>query len=258
MNYFILIIKGLIIGIGKVIPGVSGSVLAILLNVYEDAINAISNVYKYFIESILYLGFLGIGIIISIIFGSKVLLYFLNNYYFITFCTIIGLVIGTLPGFLKKIKIKKCNDFFLIVIPFIFFYIFRQFNFSIDLKNNIFIFFILGIIEAFTTIIPGISSTAIYISFNVYQIFLNIFSNPFNIEFLVFGLGFFVSAFYTSKLVNFLFRKYKRETYLIIFSLLISSIIILFKSVVELNNFNIFLFIVFLMLGFVISFSFDK
>ena len=38
-----LFIKGLIVGLGKIIPGVSGSLLAISLNVYDRAILAITN-----------------------------------------------------------------------------------------------------------------------------------------------------------------------------------------------------------------------
>ena len=40
------IIKGIIIGIGKVIPGVSGSVLAISLGVYEKAVDAALNIFN--------------------------------------------------------------------------------------------------------------------------------------------------------------------------------------------------------------------
>ena len=42
----ILIIKGFIVGIGKIIPGVSGSMLAMTLGVYEKTINAITNFFS--------------------------------------------------------------------------------------------------------------------------------------------------------------------------------------------------------------------
>ena len=42
----VLIIKGLIVGIGKIIPGVSGSMLAISLGIYEPLINSINNFFK--------------------------------------------------------------------------------------------------------------------------------------------------------------------------------------------------------------------
>ena len=102
MNFLLLIIKGLIIGIGKILPGVSGSVLAISLNVYEKSINAISNIFSDFKNNITYLGFLGFGIITSIFIGSKALLFLLDKYYFYTFSIIIGLIIGTIPTITKQ------------------------------------------------------------------------------------------------------------------------------------------------------------
>ena len=55
-----LLWKGFIIGIGKVIPGVSGSLLAISLGVYERSIYCISNLRKDLKDTLSYLGFLGI------------------------------------------------------------------------------------------------------------------------------------------------------------------------------------------------------
>ena len=43
MKSMILFIKGIIIGIGKIVPGVSGAVLAVILKVYDKGINAIVN-----------------------------------------------------------------------------------------------------------------------------------------------------------------------------------------------------------------------
>ena len=47
-NNIKLIIKGFIIGLGKIIPGVSGAVLAMMLNVYEPALIAIANIKTNF------------------------------------------------------------------------------------------------------------------------------------------------------------------------------------------------------------------
>ena len=54
MQYIILFLKGLIIGLAKIIPGVSGACLAISLNVYESSIIRLNNFFKYIIVAILY------------------------------------------------------------------------------------------------------------------------------------------------------------------------------------------------------------
>ena len=74
-----LTLKGIIIGLGKIIPGVSGSMLAFSLGVYEDAINAITNFKNNLKKNILFLSYLGIGIVISILLFSNLLIYLLNN-----------------------------------------------------------------------------------------------------------------------------------------------------------------------------------
>ena len=66
------IIKGIIVGLGKIIPGVSGSILAISLGIYEKCINSFLNITKD-INNIIFLFKISIGILISIILGSHIL-----------------------------------------------------------------------------------------------------------------------------------------------------------------------------------------
>ena len=67
----LLFIKGIIVGIGKIMPGVSGAMLAINLNVYEKLINAITSFFDDVRDNFKFLLIFGIGILLSIIFGSK-------------------------------------------------------------------------------------------------------------------------------------------------------------------------------------------
>ena len=76
-----LILKGFLIGIGKIIPGVSGSLLAISLGVYDKAINSLVNLSNNFKENIYFLGKLAIGVVIAIMFFSNVIAYLLNSHY---------------------------------------------------------------------------------------------------------------------------------------------------------------------------------
>ena len=99
------ILKGIIIGIGKIIPGVSGSVLAISLGIYEKAIYSFNNIFKDY-RNIYFLLKIFIGVLIAIIFGSKIILYFLNNYYTLTIFAFVGLILGSMNEINKNIKVK--------------------------------------------------------------------------------------------------------------------------------------------------------
>ena len=113
------ILIGFVIGLGKIIPGVSGSVLAITLGVYERLIKAINNIFKD-INNIYYLSKIGIGIIISIVFFSRIITYLLSNYYTYTIFVFVGLILGSMKEITINTKLKywylTLLSFFIIVL----------------------------------------------------------------------------------------------------------------------------------------------
>ena len=99
-----LFIKGLVIGIGKIIPGVSGALLAVNFNLYEKAISSVVNFFDDWKNNLKFLIILGSGILLAIILGSKIVMYLLNNYKFITMMFFIGLISGGTYNFGVNIK----------------------------------------------------------------------------------------------------------------------------------------------------------
>ena len=161
------------IGIGKIIPGVSGSLIAITLGVYEKSIAIISNIFSFFYKNVLFLGMLGIGVLISVMVGSKVIVFFLNQNYFLTMCLFVGLIVGTIPNVLKEIRIKRRFDYIYIIVPILFIVGIELINLnnSIEINNNFsgYMYTIfLGFIDALTMIVPGVSGTAIFILLGCY------------------------------------------------------------------------------------------
>ena len=234
MNTIILFIKGLIIGIGKIIPGVSGAVLAIILKLYDRGLESIVNFFSNPKENILFLLKVGLGIITGIIFFSNIINYTLSNYYVCTMLLIIGLIIGGIPSILKEVDKK---DYIYSIITIIIFTIISLLNINNNyvIKNNFtdyIIFFIGGIIETCGTVIPGLSSTALLLILGIYnQVILSISNiSKLIIDYKVllpFILGIISSLLIVSKLINLSLKKYKKKTYSIILGLLISSVIVL-------------------------------
>lgn len=217
----ILLLKGIIIGIGKIIPGVSGSLLAIRLNVYERLIYSVNNLFKDFKNNSIFLIKLGIGIIISIIFGSKIIIHLLDNYYWFTKIIFIILIITGIP-----VVIKEVNNYYISILSFTI-YILLLYIPNIDLLSS---FFFIGFLEAFTTIIPGISGTAIFMSFGLYDELLNMFANihllPLK-QLLPFSIGLIIGGIIIIRFIDYCF-KYKREkTYSVILGLLLGSLLMM-------------------------------
>ena len=221
-----MILKGFIIGIGKILPGVSGAMLALSFGIYEKCIFILSNLRKELIKNISFIIKLCIGFLLAIILGSRIIKYFISNYYIYTMYLFIGLIMGTIPSIIKETKINKKSIIYIILGFTILFSI----NF-IKLNTNLNSYFLLGIIEAISIIIPGISGTAIMILLGNYESMLNLFINPFTYKFIIFIFGLLLGVILISKFVNYVINKYKNMSYSLITGFLISSIISLYLSI---------------------------
>ncbi len=269
----VLILKGIIIGIGKIIPGVSGGMLAISLNVYDKSIEAISNFFKDIKSNTLFLTKLGLGIIIAIVLFSKIINYSLTYYYLPTMLFFIGLIIGGIPSIIKETKkevsLKNIN-LSLIAIIFILGigFLSKIFSFNKVDESNFFILVIMGVIEALTMIIPGISGTAILMMLGYYNLIIEAFSNLTvptlfidSITILVpFSIGIILGVICLVKVINLFLNKYKIKSYYLILGFVISSIFLLLVNLFKLNfSISTILFnILFLVIGFIIGNYFEK
>ena len=258
------IFKGILIGVGKIIPGVSGSLIAISLGVYEKCIDIISNFFveiKYNYKFVLNLC---IGFLIAIIFFSKVIYYLVTNYYFYSMCLFIGLIIGTIPNLLKEHKITNKKDYTYILISFLLVFIISSLGKNeIVIERNLsgyILTVVMGIIDAISMIVPGISGTAIFMILGVYEFVLLLFSNfmfPFIIYFV---MGLIIGVLITCKFMNYCFKNFNNQTYLIIIGFMIASVILLIGNVLEtsFNFYNFIIGILVIFIGYLISYFFDR
>lgn len=227
-----LYIKGFLIGIGKIIPGVSGSLIACFLNVYDEALTRIKNISKNKLENINYFFPLFLGFISAIIVGSKVLQYFLSDFYIVTMMVIIIILILSLPTINKEKSINKRSIFitsFTLLMSIIIFNknLNQKFIYQNDFSSNITVVFI-GILESFSTIFPGISGTAIYMNLGCYDFVLDLFANMykyvFENQFIIFSLSVIISFYILVLILNYLLKKHHDDLYSTILGFSIFSI----------------------------------
>jgi putative membrane protein len=265
---FKLLLKGFIIGIGKIIPGVSGAMLAISMGIYEKALKSIVEFFKDPIENFKFLFPIGIGALFAISLFSKLILYLLNNFYLSTILLFIGLIIGGIPPLFKKINKFKLIHFIIFMLSFSLVLILSKVskNNTFIISNNIFTYFIIGSIDAITMIIPGISGTAVMMILGVYDILLEILSNINlsiinNLDSIIpFVLGIIITILLLSKLINYLFVKKEELMYTSIIGFVISSVVILFSNILN-NRYSlneIFISIILFFIGIFVSVIFDK
>ena len=97
-------LKGIIVGIGGIAPGLSGSVLLVILGLYQKTITAIGTLFKNFKQNLKFLIPLVLGFGVGILIFSKVVDFLLANFEMYTRYAFLGLVIGTIPLFYKEVK----------------------------------------------------------------------------------------------------------------------------------------------------------
>ena len=230
-------LKGAAIGVAIIIPGISGGTVAVLLEIYEEMIKAISSLRKEFKKSVLYLLPILIGMIIA--FG---IMYFPMKYALLyiplqTISLFSGLMIGSCP---KMITDAKKNGFKMInlislIVPFVFGICFipdmGDVDLSIDMPIiNYLLLFIVGVVASYTLVIPCVSGSMFLLIIGYYHLIFNTISqiktNPGHsiLVLMIFAIGLLVGFFTIAKIMKVLLEKYPRATYWAIVTFVIGSI----------------------------------
>ena len=98
-------------------------------------------------------------------------------------------------------------------------------------------------IDALTSIVPGISGTAIFMMLGSYEFVLSILGNPFSFLFILYALGMVVGVILTCYLMYYLLKRRKEEVNIVIFAFAIASLVLLFLNVS--GSISVFLIIIF-------------
>ncbi len=243
----ILVIKGFIMGIANVIPGVSGGTLALTLGIYERFIKAISHFLTNLKENFKFLLPIAIGIGLAIITMSNVIDYSFKHFPLPTTLFFMGLVIGGVPLLLKKVKgtkeLKKPSSYIIASITFaiVILLALSEQLFDLTLTANLsnmnffeyIILFLVGVIAAATMVIPGVSGSLVLMLLGYYYPILELITEVTKFKNLVpniitggiFGVGVLVGIVGVSKLIEFLLEKYEVKTYFGVIGFILASII---------------------------------
>ena len=246
MNMFKNIIKGMMIGIANIMPGVSGGTLAVSMGIYDKLIHCITHILSEFKESMKFLLpiFAGAGIaLVALTFVIEALF----QYYPIpTNLLFIGLIVGGLPPVVTKVKSHKLS-FGHILAGLLFFVLVvgmammggngnRQVTLNFGIVPMIKLVLV-GIIAAATMIIPGVSGSMVLLILGYYQpiiqqitffctavITLDMAGILHGIAILLpFGIGVLIGILGIAKIIEIIFEKYPLYAYCAIIGLIAAS-----------------------------------
>ena len=236
------VIAGFFVGLAELLPGISGSTVAIAFKVYEKFILFLSNLnisnFSFNFKKLNQVFFLDliipffIAMAISVIFASKFILFLYSEYTngFLIFLSILMCSISFLIAFRLKNEFKLNMNW---IIYFLAGAIFAALLNTISLVSNnpsLIVFVLVGFIAFSFFLLPGISGSAILLSIGVYEIIIGSIANI-QLEILVpFAIGCLISLLLMPKIINYLLSKYKLNIMIFFAALILVSGVLIFPN----------------------------
>ena len=220
---FNIFLKGLLMGICDLIPGISGGTIAFITGIYERLMKAINDVLKFKFNDLKFLIILFLGIGIAILLGSRVMSFLLDNYFILLISFFMGLILASGIKIIKMNKVKEKKDYIFILIGFII-GISLMFLVPINLTPSVVYIFLGGFLAISAMFLPGISGSFILLIMGIYTYMIDVLTNFKIKEIIIFMLGALAGAYVISKLVMFLFKKNKSNVLFFLSGLVIGSL----------------------------------
>lgn len=240
------ILRGVVIGLANIIPGVSGGTMMVSMGIYDTIIGCINSLFKDFKRCIKTLWPYALGMVAGILGLAKLITYLLGAFPLPTNMAFIGLILGGLPMIVRKMKGEKTG--IAGVVAFV-----LAFALVVGLKvvgggngadatitlslGQLIILFLMGVIAAATMVIPGVSGSMMLMLLGYYNPVVGSVSGL--VDALIardlgailnccgvlipFGIGVVIGIFAVAKLIEVLLKRFPGPTYCAILGLVTAS-----------------------------------
>lgn len=233
LSWLARVIKGIVIALGFILPGISGGVLAAILGIYERMIGFLAHPFKDFKENVLYFIPVAIGMLLGIGLFSYPIEYLLENYQVFVLWSFAGAIIGTVPSLLKESTRESDRDQIDLAWFWITFTIsglgLYALNFVVGTLSSSFLNFILaGALLALGVLVPGLSPSNLLLILGIYAPMLTGFKT-FDLlgTFFPIGIGAGATLIVFSKMMDYALNNYHSRVYHFIIGIVLSSTLLI-------------------------------
>ena len=263
MKWFLDVLRGMVIGLANVIPGVSGGTMMVSMGIYDKLIWSINHLFKKFGQCVKILLPYAIGMVAAILLGAVGLKAAFQNFPLPTNALFIGLILGSLPFILKEMKGEKTGwqgalAFLLLFALVVVLKAVEKEN-STTIRLNVLEIvklFLLGAVASATMVVPGVSGSMILKTLGYYEpivtgaipdLLHGVTSGSgaavlHNVGILLpFGLGIVFGIFGIAKLIAFLMKKWKGITYCAILGMVAASPVVILMDTSIYAGFNVWI-----------------
>lgn len=226
MNRFF---KGIIVGLGGVAPGLSGSVLLIIFGLYQKTLDALGSLFGNLRKNLRFLLPLVAGMFCGVLLFSKLIDFFLTRYEMPTRFCFLGLILGTVPMVWKEVRKEGFSGKYWLVILLsavvgTWVFTLNADGFPQVTAPSLLQCILLGISVAATAIIPGVDPAVFLSSLGFYEMYVRALATLDLSILLPMILGLAGGAVGISFAISTLFRWFYTGTYSVIFGIFLSMI----------------------------------
>lgn len=220
--------KGIFIGTGFILPGVSGGALAAIFGLYERMISFVAHLTKNFKSNILFFLPVGLGMLAGIVLLAYPLGFFLEHYPAPTMWFFIGAILGTFPALWKEAGKKGRNPRHVIImlvaaaLGFAFLY-FGASLFGGHVSQGFGAWILAGAIIALGVLVPGLSPSNFLLYMGMYGTMIDAFQHMNLLTLVPIAVGGVLCMLLFSKVVDMLFQKTYAGLFHVILGVVIAS-----------------------------------
>ena len=251
-------IKGIVIGLALVIPGLSASTFAVVTGLYDKIIFAANNLRKEFKKSFLFLLPIGLGAAIGILASVSAIVQIMYRFPLQSYAFFIGLVLGSIPAIYGKIKGGtgvKSNYVFTalgLAIIVVLSLVVPTYDVAaisaIENPGHFISILTAGIISCFLLTVPGVSGALVLVLLGQFATIYGAVGNFANMLFMIvrgqegalelgldagaivltFFVGALIGLFAAAKIIGFLIERYETKVYFAVMGLVLGAVFTLF------------------------------
>ena len=222
-------LKGIIVGIGGVAPGLSGSVLLIIFGLYRQTLDALGTLFQDFRKKTGFLLPLVAGMAVGVLAFSRVIDLCITNYEMPTRFCFLGLILGTLPMVWQEVKKEGIRPWHYLLIGLsalggTLLFTLNPNAFPQITDPSLWQSVLLGVAVAATAIIPGVDPAVFLSTLGFYEMYVSALANvDFSVLIPMVG-GLAAGAVAISFTMSRLFRRFYTASFSVIFGIFLSMI----------------------------------
>ena len=231
-DWIVRLLKGVLVGVGFITPGLSGGVLAVVFGIYEPLMRFLGNLREKFLKNALFFLPVGIGGTIGVVAFSAVVDFAFSNFAAQFTWLFIGFIAGTFPSLFKKSgeKGRKTWHWLLLVlvaVGMVFFMRWMETIRTVQLAPSFLNWVLSGALIGLGVVVPGMSPSNFLIYLDLYQPMASGIRQLELGVILPLGLGLILIVLLLARLISWLFKKYFTVMYHLILGIVIGSTIVI-------------------------------